>query len=468
MVDHVHHLALAQPHHLGDGAHELLGSVHGDPLEGLVEPAVDLAGDHLRLAHREFETLSTHELHQNGELQLTASLHLPLVRAIGGVDEDRDIADELLVQAGLEQACSELVAGTPRQRRGVDAERHGHRRLVNVNERQGRGVLRVGEGLTDGDLRDTGDGDDVTGPRRLCRHPFQGLGLEEFGQPYVLHRSVPATPGNHFSLAQLSGDDAAQRQTSQVRGSVEVGDVCLEHPVLLVAGSRDVLDDAVEEGLQVGGVGHLAVGRLGHRGPAGLGGGVDDRHVEQGGVLVLRQIHEQVVGLLDDLVNPGIGAIHLVDDEDEGEFLREGLAQDETGLGQGSLGGVDEQDDAVDHLQAAFDLTAEVGVTRGVDDVEGDLLVIAHAMGDGRVLGQDGDALLTLEVHRVHDARVDVGTLAECAGLPQHCIDEGRLSVVDVGHNGDIAQIIANGHEKSPVGRRVGKGMHEKGIPTQV
>ena len=50
--------------------------------------------------------------------------------------------------------------------------------------------------------------------------------------------------------------------------------------------------------------------------------------------------------------------------------------------GQRALGGVDEQDDAVDHGQAALDLATEVGVAGGVDDVDG------HAVGQARLGGR--------------------------------------------------------------------------------
>jgi hypothetical protein len=87
----------------------------------------------------------------------------------------------------------------------------------------------------------------------------------------------------------------------------------------------------------------------------------------------------------------------------DGHVVGEGLAQHEPGLGQRALGGVDQQHDAVDHGERPLDLAAEVGVTGGVDDVERD--VAPHQRG---VLGEDRDALLTLEVHRVHDPLGDV------------------------------------------------------------
>ncbi len=73
-----------------------------------------------------------------------------------------------------------------------------------------------------------------------------------------------------------------------------------------------------------------------------------------------------------------------------------------------------------------------------VDDVQADVAVV-----DRRLLGEDRDALLALQVARVHDP-VDDGLVgAEGAGLAQHGVDERGLAVVDVGDDGDVAQVVA-------------------------
>jgi hypothetical protein len=165
---------------------------------------------------------------------------------------------------------------------------------------------------------------------------------------------------------------------------------------------------------------------------------VDDRELD---LLCGRvEIEEELVDLVHDLFDACVGAVDLVHDEDDRQARFECLAQDEARLRQRSLGGVDEQQHAVDHRQPAFDLAAEVGVARGVDDV--DLDVVALNRG---VLREDRDALLALEVARVHDALGDLLVGPERAGLPEHGVDERRLSVVDVGDDCDVAQVIALG-----------------------
>ncbi len=106
-------------------------------------------------------------------------------------------------------------------------------------------------------------------------------------------------------------------------------------------------------------------------GDAGAARGVDDREVERVlAVALVEQVHEQLVGLVDDLGDAGVAAVGLVDDQDHRHVGVERLAQHEAGLRQRTLRGVDEQHDAVDHRQAALDLATEVGVAGGVDDVD--------------------------------------------------------------------------------------------------
>jgi hypothetical protein len=49
---------------------------------------------------------------------------------------------------------------------------------------------------------------------------------------------------------------------------------------------------------------------------------------------------------------------------------------------------------------------------------------VGHRVLDGRVLRENGDALLAFEIHRVHDAVLHVLVLAEGAGLPQHGVHQ--------------------------------------------
>ena len=171
-------------------------------------------------------------------------------------------------------------------------------------------------------------------------------------------------------------------------------------------------------------------------GRARPGVGVEHREVE----LVLRgvEVDEEVIDLVEHLGGARVAAVDLVDDHDGRQPGLQGLLEHEARLGQGPLGGVHEEQHAVHQGEGALDLRAEVGVARRVHDVDVDAPV-----ADGRVLGHDGDALLALQVHGVHDPLGHGLVLAEEPRLPEHGVDQGGLAVVDVGDDGNVSNVLA-------------------------
>ena len=83
-----------------------------------------------------------------------------------------------------------------------------------------------------------------------------------------------------------------------------------------------------------------------------------------------------------------------------------------------------------------------------VDDVQADAGIV-----DRRLLGQDRDPLLPLEVARVEDPLDDGLVRPERAGLAEHRVDERRLAVIDVGDDREIAQVAPNGEGRAGTGR---------------
>ncbi len=153
-------------------------------------------------------------------------------------------------------------------------------------------------------------------------------------------------------------------------------------------------------------------------------------------MLVGAEVHEQLVDVVENLARTRVGPVDLVDRDDDREPASHRLLEHVAGLRQGPLGRVNEQQHRVDHQEAALDLATEVGVTRGIDDVEAGARVI-----DRRLLRQDRDALLALEIARVHHAIHHGLVRAEGARLPQHGVDQRGLAVVDVRHDRHVPEI---------------------------
>ena len=347
------------------------------------------------------------------------------------------LPDELGVQAGLEQPCRQLGPVRTRQRRRVDADGHGQAGLVDGDGGQRDRLVGVGQRLADGDLGQAGHRDDLAGPGALRRDLLERLGDVELGDLGLLHRPVEAAPADQAALGQRAVVHPADGEAPDVGGGREVADQRLGGHLLVEGGGRDVLDDGPEQRLDV----HPLDAGLGAD-PAGPGVGVEDREVDL--VLVGVEVQEQLLDLVHDLGDAGVGPVDLVHHEHDRQPGLERLAQHEAGLGQRALRGVHQQQHAVDHGQPTLDLAPEVGVPRSVDDVD-----LHPAPAHRRVLGQDGDALLPLEVARVHDPVGQLLVGAERAGLAQQGVDQRRLAVVDVGHDGHVPDVLARSHRGS-------------------
>ena len=102
--------------------------------------------------------------------------------------------------------------------------------------------------------------------------------------------------------------------------------------------------------------------------------------------------------------------------------------------GRGPSAASTNKNSAIDHGENAFHLSAEIGMARGIDDIDAQI-----AMKNGGAFGKNGDAAFAFEVIAVHRAFDDLLVVAESAGLPQHRVYERRFPMVDMGDDGDIA-----------------------------
>jgi hypothetical protein len=92
-------------------------------------------------------------------------------------------------------------------------------------------------------------------------------------------------------------------------------------------------------------------------------------------------------------------------------------------------------------------LTAEVGVTGRVDDVQC-RIAVAH----GGVLREDRDAALAFLVHRVHHPLRHLLMRREHAGLAQHGVYQRGLAVIDMRDDRDIPDVRAGRHQRLTLG----------------
>ena len=114
------------------------------------------------------------------------------------------------------------------------------------------------------------------------------------------------------------------------------------------------------------------------------------------------------------------------------------LAQHEAGLRHRAFGRVDEHQGPVGHAQNPLHLAAEIGMARGVDDVD------LHALPFHRdVLGKNGDAAFFFQIVGIQNAFARELAGAKLPALPEETVNQSRLAMIDVGDDGDIANVVA-------------------------
>ncbi len=241
-----------------------------------------------------------------------------------------------------------------------------------------------------------------------------------------MERAVKLGDGNIFTGVHGSVEHPCNREASEIIAVIKIRHQNLQRSRCVAFGHRNSLDDGLEQRLQV-----YAASFYISRGSSGLGIGIQNRKVEL--LLLGIEIDEKVINLVQDFLRARIGPVDFVDHENGRKMSLKRLAEDIARLWQRTFTGVDQQHDTVNHLQCALYLSAKVAVAGCINNI--DLHIVIE---NGRVLGQNGDAALALQIVRVHHPFDDVLVRAKRSTLLQHGVHERGLAMIHVGNNCDI------------------------------
>jgi hypothetical protein len=321
----------------------------------------------LRHAHGKLVALPPHRLDENGELEFPPPFDHKGVRA-GEVHPDAHVVEDLLLEPFPYLAGRDEFPLPSRHRRGIDGEDHGERRLVHRYPRQLPGILGVTHRVADVHTVQSGQGHDIAGGCGFNGNIGKPLEGVEHAHLRPAHLPLISHDAHGLALPQLAGKHPPDGEPSRVVVVVYVRDEHLEGGRILVPGPGYVVHNQVKEGPQV------LEGALRLRGcHARPGVGVHKGKLKL--LLFGVQVDEEVVDLVQDLLDPGVRPVYLVDDEDGRKLQLQGLLQNEPGLRERSLGCVHQEEHAVHHLQRSLHLAAEIRVPRGVHDVDGHVAV---------------------------------------------------------------------------------------------
>src|SRR5690554_1511751 len=285
------------------------------------------------------------------------------------------------------------------------------------------------DGFTGQNALKAGHGHNIPDADLFAVDAVETLETEKFGN--AGRDLLTATLATHHAIADahLTAEHATDGHATDVLVVLQSRDLHLQRSLGIILGRRNVLHDRFEKRTHVGGlVFELLLGVTGQT------RGVNHREVQL--LIVGLQIAEEIEDHVEHRVGTCVGAVNLVDDHNRLKSQFERLAQHELRLWHRALKRVDQKQHRVDKFEHTLHFTAEVGVTRGVDDVD----TVAFPV-DSRAFGHDGNATLFLKIVGVHRALSQLTVAGHGSALLEKLVDKGGLAVVDVRDDGDISNV---------------------------
>ena len=346
----------------------------------------------------------------------------------------RDIQSHFTVQPLSNLSTGQILSFPAAEGRIVDPERHVQGWFVHRHPVQRLFLPRGTDGVSDLDGIDAFDGHQIP-----CFHHF-GFGLaqpgkaERFQNP-TFFDAIGGTDRNIRPRLHHPAFDSPDRNPPGVLRPVQVGHQQLQWSLGITSWRGHAIKDLVQQRnhttlIVFGGI---------SRPP------ISTRRVEHGEVeclIVGPQRHQQIKDFIEDPIGISIRAIALVDDHHQTQTEPQSLLQDEAGLGHRSFMGIHQEEGTIRHTKHPFHLTAEVGVTWGIQNVDPDGLAgVRPGLGDvvhGTIFGQNGDSAFTLQRVGIHDAGGVLG--GPDPSLGQNRIHQGGLAMIDVCDDGHITE----------------------------
>ncbi len=331
----------------------------------------------------------------------------------------RGVLQRRIVERQLLQGFTEVfeVVGAHWEQAGVNLRLDAFETRQHVNIRGGV----QGQGVTDRrtvNVLDTGDDEaNFTGLQ------VSGSGVLGVEHADAVHQVDLAGGFNQDLVALLHPAVAHTYQGNNPQVVVEPGvdDQRLQRIFVVAGRRRNGLDQAFEHFIDA---------------QAGLGAALDG----VGGINA-----DDLFDFFFNTVRIGLGQVDLVQYRHDLKALLDRRVAVGNGLGFNALAGVNHQQGAFTCRQRAADFVSEVNVAGGVNEVQLVLDTVFGGVVQGNAVGLDGDPAFTLKVHGVQDLGFHF-TLGKAAAHLDESIGQRRLAMVNVGDDGEIADMTQITH----------------------
>ena len=152
---------------------------------------------------------------------------------------------------------------------------------------------------------------------------------------------------------------------------------------------------------------------------------------------------KQIDNLILHLVNHCRRHIDLIQDRDNLQVVTKCEIEVRDSLRLNTLRSIHNQQCTLARCDGTRHLVREVDMSWGVDKVEGVVLAIARHIVHLNGVRLDSNTLLALEIHVVKHLRLHL-SLIQSVGSLQQTICQGRFTVVNMGYNAKISNVLHN------------------------
>ena len=154
-------------------------------------------------------------------------------------------------------AAGEVLAITTCVRRGVYSETHAKHWFVNFKSRKSNGIVDRCDGVAYFYFFDARQNEQVSSNNFGCIRSLNARELKEAAELALQNRSSICfcwflTNSNVFTLTQYTGNNATDRQTSEVVRGIQVGHHCLQRCSCIIFRCWNVLNNCIEQRTQIG------------------------------------------------------------------------------------------------------------------------------------------------------------------------------------------------------------------------
>ena len=427
---HVEQVTLALTHLFDDSAGEFVRNVDIDLFDRLHDNAVFFLENDVRGGQCHFIAFTAHVFHENGQVHFTASADTEFICGCTVGNAQGNVLEQFFVQTLTQMTGGDILAFLACKRRVIDGNGHFERRLGDLDKFQRLGSVVLADGITDGDVFTAGEADDIADGCFFYRNTAQTVDLIECLDSGALCLCVGimvVADGDFFIDMKHTALNASDGDTTDIIVVVDGRNEHLQRTFVVTLGCGNVIENGLKQRLEVFG---CFEGRVGSG--TCTAGAPDHRRIE----LFVRciELQKQFQHFVADFIQTCVGLVDLVDDDDNTVVELQRFLQNETGLRHRTFCCVNEQNNAVDHLENTFDLTAEVCVTGSVNDVDFRVFIV-----DCGVFCKNGNAAFALQVIGVHDAGRGFLVFTVDAALLEQTVNQRGFAVVNVCDDGYVS-----------------------------